>query len=82
MEVMDIQTFIETYAVARKGSDCLKWDALQERFGAEDLLPLWVADMDFKAPPAVEKALIQRVRQGAFGYSQNLPDYFSAFAAW
>lgn len=79
---MDTEEFVATFAVERSGSDCLKWDALEERFGDKNLLPLWVADMDFKAPPAVEAALIRRIHQGAFGYSQNLPEYFPAFASW
>jgi cystathionine beta-lyase len=49
----------------RRGTGSLKWD----RYAGRDVLPLWVADMDFAAPPAVVAALRQRVDHGVFGYS-------------
>ena len=52
----------------RRGTNSAKWDSLLATFGQEDLLPLWVADMDFKAPKCVRDALHQAVEQGAFGY--------------
>src|SRR4051812_32614290 len=53
--------------VDRKESDSLKW----ERYGDRDVIPLWVADMDFRSPPAVAKALHARISHGLFGY--NVP---------
>ncbi len=50
----------------RKGTDSLKWGLY-----AEDVLPLWIADMDFASPPAVIEALEQRVRHGVFGYGME-----------
>lgn len=50
---MNTEEFVEKYAVSRKNTDSLKWDALEERFGDADLLPLWVADMEFKVPDSV-----------------------------
>jgi cystathionine beta-lyase len=50
--------------INRKGTECLKWDIYQGR----DVLPLWVADMDFASPPAVLVALHERVDHGIFGY--------------
>ena len=55
-EKMDQQTFIHEYARERKNTNSLKWDALEERFGDADLLPLWVADMEFATPKAVTDA--------------------------
>lgn len=55
--------------IDRGGSGSLKWD----RYAGRDVLPLWVADMDFAAPPAVVAALQQRVDHGVFGYS-HAPD--------
>jgi len=55
--------------IERRGSDSLKWG----RYGARDVLPLWVADMDFAAPPAVLEALHRRVDHGVFGYTQPWP---------
>ena len=37
--------------IERRGTDCLKWDGVETRWGRNDLLPLWVADMDFRTPP-------------------------------
>ena len=50
-------------AVERRGTQCAKWDSI-----AEDLLSMWIADMDFPAPPAVLSALSERVEHGVFGY--------------
>lgn len=79
---MDLQDFVEQYAVERKGTDSLKWDALGQRFGNAGLLPMWVADMEFKAPEAVIEALRTRVSHGAFGYTYVDDAYFEAFDDW
>ena len=50
---MEAAKFIQKYYRKRKGTDSLKWDALQERYDNADLTPLWVADMDFAAPDSV-----------------------------
>ena len=54
--------------VERRGTDSEKW----QRWAGRDVLPLWVADMDFAAPPPVVAALRERVGHGVFGYA--LPD--------
>ena len=54
--------------VERKHTDCEKWDALPEIFGENDLLPMWVADMDFQAPSCVLDALHQYISHGVFGF--------------
>lgn len=51
--------------IERRGTNCFKWDDVK----GDDLLPMWVADMDFKSPPAVIAALEARVQHGVFGYS-------------
>ena len=51
--------------VDRRGTASFKWD----RYGGRDVIPLWVADMDFRSPPAVMAALQERVAHGVFGYS-------------
>lgn len=68
--------------IDRRGTASVKWDLTKELFGADDLLPLWVADMDFAAPPEVLAALHQRVDHGIFGYTANMPDYYAAVAGW
>ncbi|MBO0455551.1 pyridoxal phosphate-dependent aminotransferase [Enterococcus hulanensis] len=79
---MEAAEFIQTYYRKRKGTDSLKWDALEERYGAADLLPLWVADMDFSVPESVQAALSERIGHGVFGYSFTPKDYFSAYQGW
>ena len=58
--------FDETHQ--RFGTDCLKWDGAETQFGAPDLLPLWVADMDFRVPEPVLLALQKRIEHGILGY--------------
>lgn len=66
----------------RFGTDCNKWDGCEEKFGDENLLPLWVADMDFEAPPCVKQALKEYVDFGVFGYYQIPNRYYEAFINW
>lgn len=55
--------------ILRKSTMSRKWDGLQENFGAsEDIIPLWVADMDFAVPKEVQAAFAERVDHGVFGY--------------
>jgi len=63
--VLKMQSYDFDTIVDRHGSASLKW----ERYKGRDILPLWVADMDFKSPPAVIDALHQRVSHGVFGYT-------------
>ena len=68
--------------VERRGTDCLKYDFAVRRGMPEDVLPLWVADMDFKTSSYVEDALTDRVKHGIFGYSESGDRYFKAAAKW
>ena len=68
--------------IERKGTDCLKYDFAKRRGLPEDVLPLWVADMDFRTSSYVEDALIVRTKHGIFGYSEVQEDYFRAVAGW
>ncbi len=68
--------------IARKGTDCLKYDFASRRGMPEDVLPFWVADMDFKTSSYVEDALIERVKHGIFGYSEVGEPYFKVIANW
>ena len=79
---MDKETFVKEYAVERQNTDAVKWDGLEAEFGASDLLPLWVADTEFKAPKAVLEAMVKRVEHGAFGYSMTPDAYFDAYFTW
>lgn len=64
--------------VDRRHGDSYKWDASMP----DDVLPLWVADMDFATAPAVTEALRRRVEQGAFGYVKVPDAYYDAVVSW
>lgn len=66
----------------RTGTNSLKFDFAVERGRPADILPLWVADMDFPVAETIQSALIQRVRHGIFGYTETKQDYFQAVANW
>jgi len=68
--------------VNRKGTDCLKYDFAVRRGMPEDVLPLWVADMDFKTTSYVEDAVMERTKHGIFGYTESREEYFQAVAGW
>lgn len=62
----------------RRGTQCVKWDEDPD----PDMLPLWVADMDFCTAPAIIDALARRVRHGIFGYTHPGKPYYDAVTAW
>lgn len=64
--------------VPRRGSNSYKWDSA----GSEDVLPMWVADMDFRTAPAVVEALRKRVEHGIFGYVKVPAAYYDAIGDW
>ena len=69
--------------IERRGTDSLKYDFAARRGMPEDILPLWVADMDFQAPPEVLEVLAEKSCHGIFGYSDSAgDDYFNALAGW
>lgn len=69
-------------AVDRTGTSCRKWDARRDVFGTEDILPMWIADMDLACPPAVTEALQKRAAHGVYGYPARLAGYYDAFVRW
>ena len=68
----------------RSGSASEKWNkkALKKHFGNENVLPFWVADMEFQAPPQVINSLIQRAQNGIFGYEYKLDSLYKAITKW
>jgi len=54
----------------RKNTSCLKWDMMEDIFGSDDLIPMWVADMDFPSPQPIVKAIKKRANHPFFGYTQ------------
>jgi cystathionine beta-lyase len=77
MATYDFDTVID-----RKNTNSLKWDFAVERGRPADVLPLWVADMDFPAPQPVLDALRRAVDHGIFGYSETKEDYYRAVSGW
>lgn len=63
--------------IPRRGSNSYKWDTTKE-----DVLPMWVADMDFRAAPTIIEALQKRVEHGIFGYTKVPPQYYEAVVNW
>jgi cystathionine beta-lyase len=68
--------------IDRTGTESLKWVYPRKVLKVEDALPMWVADMDFEAPPAVVEAVKRRVEHGVFGYPLVPPSFFAAAIAW
>lgn len=66
----------------RKGTGCIKWDALEETFGTDGLLPLWVADMDFRVDRHITDAVEGYLKRGVFGYEGVSDSYYDAFIEW
>ncbi len=66
----------------RKNTNSLKWDFAMERHHSEDELPLWVADMDFKTPPQVVKAIKDAAEIGFFGYTEPKPQDKKIVSDW
>ncbi|MDR0839767.1 MAG: PatB family C-S lyase [Christensenellaceae bacterium] len=68
--------------VDRRGTDSLKWDKLKERYGDADLLPFWVADMDFRVMPQLAEAIAARAAHPSYGYSFASKEYYQNFIDW
>jgi cysteine-S-conjugate beta-lyase len=66
----------------REGTDCIKYDLRKEIFGTSDVIPMWVADMDFNTPDFVVKALKERVNHEIYGYSFRPPEYYTSIINW
>ena len=68
--------------VDRVNSDCCKWDERQLTFGNPDLIPLWVADMDFEVLPELQEAMKARAAHPTYGYTFASPEYYEAIFNW
>ncbi|MBF8983888.1 pyridoxal phosphate-dependent aminotransferase [Lutibacter sp. B2] len=69
--------------INRKGTNSVKWEFMNDMFGTNDLLPLWVADMDFECPKPVIEAIQKRATHGIFGYSSNdYEEYYISIMNW
>ncbi|MDK2867026.1 MAG: cysteine-S-conjugate beta-lyase [Clostridiales bacterium] len=70
--------------IDRKNTNSVKWEpnVLKMMFGDEDMLPMWVADMDFKCPDPVVEALVKRAEHGIYGYADIDESYYEAIVDW
>ena len=77
MKTYDFDKIIE-----RRGSGAIKCDALGKFFGKDDLIPMWVADMDFETPDFITEALMERMKHPIFGYTSEPAEYRPAICDW
>ena len=77
MKIYDFNTPID-----RRGTHCVKFDALKDMFGREDLISLWVADMDFATPDFIIDALKQRLEHTVLGYPVQYDGYWQSVVDW
>ena len=66
----------------RRGTDAIKWERMQAMWGRTDLLPLWVADMDFETPSFILDAIKKRCEHPILGYTSKSDDYYQAIVNW
>ena len=62
----------------RSNTNCVKWDAVKDMFGSEDVIPMWVADMDFPAAKPIVAALKKRAAHEFYGYTKPGPELIEA----
>lgn len=74
---LDFATVID-----RKNTNSLKYDFAVERRMPEDVLPLWVADMDFRISSYIQEAIVRQAEHGIYGYSDSKKEYFEAVSSW
>ena len=68
--------------IDRKNNHSVKYKELTKKFGVDDVIPLWIADMDFKTAQPVIDALEKKVQHGIFGYVYRPDEYFESFINW
>lgn len=68
--------------IDRSNTNSIKVDALERVFGSKDIIPLWVADMDFLSPPEITEGLKKRIEHGIFGYVRASDEYYSSIINW
>lgn len=79
---MNTTDFTKTYYINRRGTHSRKWDGEHLKFSRTDLLPLWVADMDFMTPPCLQEAISNYVKTNPLGYTMTNPNYIQAVIHW
>ncbi|MDK2563706.1 MalY/PatB family protein [Romboutsia sedimentorum] len=68
--------------IDRSNNFAAKWSEMDKKYGTNDLLPMWIADMDFKTAPCIIDALRDRLEQGIYGYTTRPASYNESIASW
>jgi len=68
--------------IPRKGTSSYKWDYCEKIFGTNDLIPMWVADMDFEAPEEIKRAIQKRAEHGVYGYTFIPDSFYQSIIDW
>lgn len=68
--------------INRENTISIKWDGRKNYFGTEDVLPMWVADMDFRVAPCISEAVTNRAKEDIYGYSLRPAEYFDSIVSW
>ncbi|WP_426348237.1 MalY/PatB family protein [Alloiococcus sp. CFN-8] len=82
MCIKDENKFDFDRIIDRINTSSIKWDLLENIYGEKDLLPLWVADMDFPSPKEVTAAITERAKHPIYGYTAISDDYYNAIISW
>lgn len=68
--------------VNRFNTESIKWDLAKEKFGDSDVIPMWVADMDFEVAKPISDAIKKRATHGIYGYTLKGTSYYEAIINW
>lgn len=68
--------------VEREGTNCIKYDRREETFGRKDIIPMWVADMDFRTPAFITESLRHQIESSIYGYSFRPSEYYASIIDW
>ncbi len=68
--------------VDRSNTSCIKYDARKNIFGKDEVIPLWVADMDFEVAPEIAEAIEKRASHNIYGYTMRCPEYYEITQDW
>ncbi|MBK9390382.1 MAG: putative C-S lyase [Bacteroidetes bacterium] len=68
--------------LSREGTNCIKYDLREDTFGRKDVIPMWVADMDFNTPDFIVNALQERLNHPIYGYTSRPKEYYSSIIEW
>ena len=66
----------------RQNTSSVKYEEMEGKFGSNDLMPFWVADMDLKCPDFMIESLVKRAQHGVFGYTKRMPEFYEAIVKW